>query len=626
MRRILAFVLAAFLLLPTTYAITDTRQVSAASKAEKTISALGIMTTDKGVISSTTTKITRSQYAQLLVNMSALKDTTAVTSNISLFSDVSKKYWAAGYIKTAVSNGWMYGYLNGTFKPGQAVTLYEAVNGVLKLLGYTDSDFSGNVADNKMALYSSKSLDKNITVYNKSSALSYSNCVNLFYNVLNATTKEGKVYAVSLGYSLDADGALDYVSLINADTEGPIIADNTWKSQLPFAAAAATYYLDGEKCSISDIEENDVLYYSEKFSSVWAYDNQVTGTVEAINPDYLAPESVTVSGKTYTLGTSEMAEEFSSMGSVKEGDMLTLLLGKSDVVAGVVTEDELNAGITGVVLSTGTHLVKNSDGEYESTEYATFVDAAGNSYTQDYDLDLISFEKENLIRVTYNNGEATVSKPIQYSVPFTSSSFSSDAGSIGGYQLASNVKILDLAEDEYVTVYPERLAGVTLGTNSVYYYELNQTNEITQLILCDVTGDMKQYGIFTGIGSASSSGRVIYNYIVDGTANSATVSTMSKLVLDEGPVSLTFKNSSLYSTAVLTGVKATSVGKITIQSSNAKYPLASNCDVYILADGEYVATTIDKVMDLTKYNVTAYYDNAISVGGRIRMIIAKSIN
>lgn len=627
MRRIIAFLLAMLMILPIgVWSMEPKQALAAASKAEKTISALGIMKTDQGEISADTAKITRSQYAQLLVNMSSLKDTTAFTSNVSLFSDVSKKHWAAGYIKTAITNGWMYGYLNGSFKPDQGITLYEAVNGVLNLLGYTDSDFSGNITENKMAMYSSKDLNKNITVYQKTSVLSYSNCVNLFYNTLNAKTKDGKVYAETLGYSLDSNGTVDYVSLINTDTEGPIIADNSWKSRLPFTASSATYYLDGKKCTMNDIDQNQVLYYSESYKTVWAYDNKVTGTVESINPDYLTPESIMVSGKTYTLGTSEMKEEFSSLGSVKEGDMVTLLLGKSDVVAGVLTEDELDTTITGVVLSTGTHLSKNESGNYFSTSYATFVDAAGNTYTQDYDDNLISFREEEIIRVTYYKGDATVSKVISSGAPFLNSTFSNDGGSIGGYSLASNVKILDLSDGAYVTVYPERLSGVTITSNSVYYYELSQTNEITKLILCDVTGDMKQYGIFTGIGSQLTAGKVAYNYIIDGTAGSSQVSTVTNLVIDHGPVSFLFSNNgSLSEVKALTSVNVTSLGKTTIQSSNAKYPLASNYDVYLLVDEEYVATSIDKISDLSKYKVTAYYDKAISLGGRIRVLVAESL-
>jgi hypothetical protein len=64
----------------------------------------------------------------MLINLSSLKGKVTGKCNISLFSDVSKKYWASGYIQTAVTQGWMTGYLSGKFKPAKGITLQEAVN------------------------------------------------------------------------------------------------------------------------------------------------------------------------------------------------------------------------------------------------------------------------------------------------------------------------------------------------------------------------------------------------------------------------------------------------------------------------------------------------------------------
>ena len=61
-------------------------------------------------------------------------------------------HWAAGYIKTAVQQGWLTGYLDGSFRPDKTVTLEEAATGVLKLLGYTTEDFSGSYPYGQLAL------------------------------------------------------------------------------------------------------------------------------------------------------------------------------------------------------------------------------------------------------------------------------------------------------------------------------------------------------------------------------------------------------------------------------------------------------------------------------------------
>ena len=53
-------------------------------------------------------------------------------------------HWAASYIKTAVTQKWVTGYLDGTYRPSQTITLEEGLSAMLGLLGYTASDLSGS--------------------------------------------------------------------------------------------------------------------------------------------------------------------------------------------------------------------------------------------------------------------------------------------------------------------------------------------------------------------------------------------------------------------------------------------------------------------------------------------------
>ncbi len=624
MRKVIAFILVTILLLPVWMTEPGAKQAFAATKAQKAISALDIMNTDKGEISPNTVKITRSQYAQLLVNMSSLKDSVAASSNVSLFSDVSKKHWAAGYIKTAVTNGWMYGYLDGSFKPDKGVTLIEAVSGVLKLLGYTDSDFAGNITSNKMALYNSKKLNKNVTVSYKYSNLSYSNCVNLFYNVLNTTTKDGKVYAQTLGYTLDENGELDYLSIVNTGTEGPVIAQNNWTNILPFSITGATVYKNDKKCSYYDINKYDVFYYSESSETVWAYDSKVTGVLSAVSPDLLNPTSVKVAGTTYSFETREAAQEFSSVGSVSKGDIVTLLLGKNNSIAGVLTQDEYNTTITGIITATGNHRVEATDGSFVNTDYVEFIDAAGNTYSQDYKSGSLSFYIGDVVRVAYEDGKVTVSEVDASSITFNDAAFDSTGTYIGGMRLAANVKILDYYKGNYIKVYPIRLANMILMDNMVSYYDTNAGGEIENLILNNATGDMDSYGIFTGLNFAGNSGS--YGYILNGSAGSLNKSSFKDFSVTVGPIGFRYEKDAIISSYTLTKIDVDAIGTTSITSGTVKYPMAEKYSVYYLSDQEYVATTLDKVSDLSKYKITAYCDKAITLGGRVRVIVAESIN
>jgi hypothetical protein len=624
MQKVLTLILVAAMLLTSGLPGFGTKQAYAATRAQKVVDALDIMVTDKGEISRDAAKITRAQFAQLLVNMSSFKDTAAISSNVTLFSDVSKKHWAAGYIRTAVSNGWMYGYLDGSFKPNQGMTLIEAVNGVLKLLGYSDSDFAGNTTASKMALYRSKKLNKNISITKTSASINYNHCVNLFYNVLNAATKDGRVYAETLGYSLDENGELDYLSVVNTETEGPLIARGNWLAAIPFTVAEAIFYRNDVKCSYSDIDPYDVLYYSDTSKIIWAYDNKITGVLSAISPDLINPTSVTVAGGSYRFETSEAAQEFSSVGTVSKGDIVTLLLGKNGTVAGVLTQLEYNNTITGVVLKTGIHRVEDSKGNYVNTSYATFVDAAGNQYDQDYDDDKLNLEEEDIIVVKYEDGNVTVSEYDYSKASLNNETFNSTGTYIAGKKLASNVKILDYSNGQYINIYPIRLSNMTLLDSKLMYYNTNVSGEIENLILHNATGDMDSYGIFTGMTFANNMSN--YNYIIDGTAGRLGKTSLTDLSITEGPTGFRYRNNEIVKSYALSAVKVDSIGATGVTSGTTKYPMAEKVSIYYLADDEYTLTTLDKVKDMSKYKLTAYCDKAITLGGRIRIVVAESIN
>lgn len=603
-------------------------EVSAANKnVDQLLKTLGIMKTDVGYLQEDNEIVTRSQFAQLLANASIYNGTISKDSNVSLYRDVPRNHWAAGYIQVAISKGWMSGYLNGTFKPDKGITLQEAVKGVITLLGYTGSDFSGNIIGGQMALYETKGLNKNI----KKTGTQYllvKDCKNLFYNLLNATTKDNMSYGQTLGYAVDSSGNLDYLSVVNHGVEGPIIADDDWKSEIPFSISKAVSFLDGVSASVSDIKDYDVIYYSEELETIWAYDNKVTGVVEGIYPDQLNPQSVTVAGKEYTFETAEASIAFSTLGSVKEGDLTTLLLGKNSTIASAINTYEFDTTIVGIALETGTHLVKEEDGIYTSSEYVRFVDAAGNEYMQDYDNTLLTIHKGELVQVTYEDGTTEVSVLETQEVKFDGYTFSAEGNYLGSSALASNVKIIDIYKGKYVTVYPSRLSNVTINSAMILYSETNERGAISQLILDNVTGDQYDYGILTELSYPlnSRSNLYTYNYIQDGKPGSVTGDIVSDYNTEIGPKGFLIVDSQLVGIKSLTKINVTAIGSSYVQNSTAKYPLAVDCDVYYYLDGEYIATTIDALSNRSEYKVSAYYDKEVAYGGSVRVVVIENID
>lgn len=159
---------------------------------------MSIMTGDENGNLNLTKNVTRAEFARMLVAASTYKDKVSAVSNSSPFKDVPYTHWAAGYIKTAVQQGWLNGYLDGSYHPDQTITLEEAETGVLKLLGYGTSDFSGAYPYGQLALARSLNLNEKVTA-TQGGTMTRQNMMYLFYNLLSADTKDGQQYMTVLG-------------------------------------------------------------------------------------------------------------------------------------------------------------------------------------------------------------------------------------------------------------------------------------------------------------------------------------------------------------------------------------------------------------------------------------------
>ena len=101
---------------------------SSYSMRKKVITAAGIMTAE----SDDSRLVTRAQFAEMLVKASTYRSSVSSENNVSIFSDVDRNSEYASYIRVAVEQGWMTGYLGGKFKPDENITMQEAVKAVLE--------------------------------------------------------------------------------------------------------------------------------------------------------------------------------------------------------------------------------------------------------------------------------------------------------------------------------------------------------------------------------------------------------------------------------------------------------------------------------------------------------------
>ncbi|NPV69755.1 MAG: S-layer homology domain-containing protein [Firmicutes bacterium] len=120
-------------------AFSDTAGNKAANKIEK-LAALGVLAGYPDGTFKPDNNITRAEFAKIACVLAGLKSSGDILKNSpSKFSDVKAGEWYTGWVNLAVSQGYMKGYPDGTFKPQANISNAEVLTVLCRLLGYNDN-------------------------------------------------------------------------------------------------------------------------------------------------------------------------------------------------------------------------------------------------------------------------------------------------------------------------------------------------------------------------------------------------------------------------------------------------------------------------------------------------------
>ncbi len=487
-KRILALLLAvcvacSMLILPAS--------ASGSNTAVQTAVTLGGLTSDQ--TANLAAPLTRGALTKLMVAFSAYRESAKTQGSTgTLFSDVGSGSAYAPYVRIAVQQGWISGYTDGSFRPDNAVTLEEACTAVLKLLGYDVTTLSGTFPAAQLNKANELGLRDNLTKA-QGEGMTLEDGAVLLYNALTATTAEGKVYASSLGFTVN-NGVVDVSSILLSNVKGPFVAG--LGTQLPFAPTAV--YRNDTVTTDATLNAYDVYYYNETAQTVWIYTRKAAGRITAVSPSANAPTSVTVAGTEYTIASSSVAAQLSALNGGGVGQVVTLLLGMNDEAVSVLTGDAANEVFYGVVQTTSRSLVENSGPDVQQTVAVACTDGVTRSVNVDKQF---NYPAGKLVAITVDeNGESIQSLETKS----TSGTVNAEGTALDNTALASNVEILDTTSEGLAgAVRPSRLSGVTLSGTDVKYYTTNEKGEIDRLILSDVTGDLWEYAALDGIQVAT---------------------------------------------------------------------------------------------------------------------------
>lgn len=607
-------------------ALAAGRSATLEEKAQ-VLAALEIMVGDENGDLRLSEPVTRAQFTKMIVAASPYRDSVSASTRVSPYPDVPYTHWAAPYVEVAVKGGYVNGFLDGTFHPEEKITLVMGVTMAVRLLGYSDADFSAGLwGSGQLELYHSQGLDEGISL-TREDLMTRQDALLLFYNLLTAKTKQGATFLTTLGHSLTLSGEIDRVALVNSTLKGPVLAVEGWEALPGFDLATATVYRGGQETSLAAIQDKDVLYWSEPLRTVWAYSSKVSGQIQALTPSAAAPTAVTVAGRSYSIETADAAYALSALGSYQVGDMVTLLLGRTGAVAAVLSPNEVSSSVCGVVTALTDSTYPDADGNRYTAKTLTLTATDGGSRSYPVESGA-NWKSGDLVQVTLSGNQVQVSR-LSHS-PVTGR-IDADGSRVGTVPFAREVEILDVSGSNALRIYPARLGGALLEEKDVSYARKNAAGEIDLLILKDFTGDMLSYGILTEVqeqeipsltGLSSLTGT--YTYDVQGISYTYVLRN-GLFNLEAGPVSIDGSLMAPTRMRKLTAAKLTDLEPLSARTeAGSTLPVWENVVVYERVRGDYLLSSLERVR--TGYTLTGYYDATPENGGRLRIIIAVSQN
>ena len=205
---------------------------------------------------------------------------------------------------------------------------------------------------------------------------------------------------------------------------------------LPFVPASV--YRNDKVSGSAELNKYDVYYYSESLKTLWVYTRRAAGRITEVSPSASAPASITVAGTSYTLGSTAIASQVSSLNGGGVGQVVTLLLGMNNVAAGIITGEEADEVFYGVVQSSARNLIdEDNSADVLQTVKVLCTDGLAREVNVDKSL---NFPTGWLVEVRVSPEGESVETIDERSV---SGTVNENATALGDRALADDVQILD---------------------------------------------------------------------------------------------------------------------------------------------------------------------------------------
>ncbi|MBQ8852184.1 MAG: S-layer homology domain-containing protein [Oscillibacter sp.] len=186
---------------------------------------MGVVSGSGGNHFSPNANLTRAEFCVMAVKVMGRGDEVPIHTTRTIFTDVTARHWARGYINLAASitvdgekadqagSRLISGVGTGQFRPDSQITFAQAVTILMRMLGYGDDVVGAVWPAGYMNLASSLHLTQGLSV-SPFSPITRAQAAQLFVNLLSTKTENGKEYCTTLG------SATENVMLLAVDVTG----------------------------------------------------------------------------------------------------------------------------------------------------------------------------------------------------------------------------------------------------------------------------------------------------------------------------------------------------------------------------------------------------------------------
>ncbi len=438
----------------------------------------------------------------------------------------------------------------------------------------------------------------------------------------------------------DENNSVRYLVFGNANyTEAVAVRSNVYSALGSVGVSreqveSASVIKNGYASALEDIEIYDVVYYLEDNSTIYVYNDKVSGVYNEAYPNKANVTNVDISGINLDIETQSAASKLGEKGgSFKIGSRLTALLGMDGKIVDVVDMNTSGAASCGILLS---YSVENSTDLLENGKqykYITVMNGEGNTMKcktlTDYS------EKIGTIGKISFDDKGNAVFTVMTSTTLVSGNIDKNNRKIGERWLTGDCKIIErtyapdtgtgTATAQLIEL--EDFSGSSLSANQVIHAVTSGSfGDISALFVENITNNQYTYGILTDInGSVSLTGaRGSYEVFTNGSRKTYSASFYNNITKGTA-VALQLDGSSLVSlkalSAVETLVSVSAVDASRIKIGEKVYPVAQDVQIIKRSSSGYSGLSRHDISDITGKTVNLYADGAISAGGTIRVIV-----